>query len=238
MALPSLVDPREIERAAVQRDPAVEAEVRSWSRRVLELLAEHRSAGASTEDGRERARIQDFVRLSSELTGILGVDLFEVTESAGLARASALVAAELGAAETERKLALRFLETALEAMAEIGAYAGRLVSGLSLEELASLLHYQEIGAEALVVSLPSEIVPVLRAQLDLLVAFECLDAPIEELTVWAQRALVGSRNVRAWLTTAAPTSMRGEIARMRAVLAWAQWNDDDVAAEMAPWPNR
>lgn len=238
MSVPALVDPRAITRAAVEFDPAVEVEVRAWCERVLAVLAEHRAARAESNPSAERARIARFLRLSSEVAGILGLELGRVTESAGLTRAAALVAAEVRSADTERKLALRFLGTALEAMGEMGAYAARLTVGMSLDDVASLLHYQELTADALVAHLPAEMVPILRAQLDLLVAFECLDAPIEELTEWAQRALVGSRNVRAWLATGAPTSMRGEIARLRSAFAWVDWDDDDVAAEIAPWPRQ
>ena len=79
---------------------------------------------------------------------------------------------------------------------------------------------------------------ILRFQLDVLVSLDVLDAPLEELTFWAFRAITDARRVEAMPVGIMPAGLHGELARARARKAWIAWDESELTKELSPWPSR
>jgi len=77
---------------------------------------------------------------------------------------------------------------------------------------------------------------VLRFQLDVMVALDVLDAPLDELTFWAFRAITDARRVEALPAAMTSNVLRGELARLRSRRSWLAWDVAEIAKELAPWP--
>ena len=142
---------------------------------------------------------------------------------------------ELLAAEAERKLALRHLEQAVHTYGVQVESFGAAVADLPLGSVSALLEEvaEHIKSGELPLSGGDRV--VFRFQLDVMVALDVVDGPLEELTFWAFRTITGARRVAA-MPQIAPTGLRGELARLRARRSWAAWDPEEVARELAPWP--
>ena len=78
---------------------------------------------------------------------------------------------------------------------------------------------------------------VARFQMDVLVGLDAMDAPLEELTYWAFRAVTGARKVEAMPAPVFLRGLKGELAHIRTRRAWRDWDQNDLAEELAPWPS-
>jgi hypothetical protein len=182
----------------------------------------------------ETAALVDLARFGASMSALFGTSLVPAWRHAVEVGMRDLLAEELGAADTDRKLALRRLEQALDTFGVLLESFARALGELSDASVAELM------AEAMQVvedeGIAPEVRTVLRFELDLLMAFESLGGALDELTHWAFRAAVGARKVQA-LPSPGAEALRGEIARLRARTAWQGWDDDEIAEELRPWPS-
>lgn len=187
--------------------------------------------GDGTEE--ERECVLRFVRSSMMTLAIFEGGLPELLRLNLDDSLRELVREELATSEVERKLALRQLEFAAQ------------VAGVVFEQVAALLDAlpdgsdvaQEVAEHVEHVDLSGADLTVVRFQLDLMVALESFDAPLEELTYWAKRAVTGARRVQALSLPVSPAGLRGELARLRARSAWRHWDAEELERELAPWPD-
>lgn len=109
-----------------------------------------------------------------------------------------LLRQEFSAAETERKLALRHLQGSLEVFGELFASVREQLRGVSDEQFTQAF----TEAARTVTRDPAEYLTadartLIRWELTLFVALDTRTESLEELTFWAHRAIVCSREVRA-----------------------------------------
>jgi hypothetical protein len=148
-----------------------------------------------------------------------------------------LVRKELETADTERKLALRQLEQAAHTFGVLTESLGMILSGVPADSIAAALEDWTLLTSRGELRLQEHERTAARFQLELLVALECMDAPIEELTYWAFRAITSARKVEALPAASLFGGLRGELARARARRAWQHWDEREIEKELAPWPS-
>jgi hypothetical protein len=146
-----------------------------------------------------------------------------------------LVRKELSAAETERKFALRQIEQAAHTFGVLIESVGAIFASLPAADARAWLG--DVASHVRIEDLPLSMADrvVLRFQLDLSVALDALDAPIDELTFWAFRAATGARRVEA-LPSPTVVGLRRELARLRSQRSWLNWDAAETQQELAPWP--
>jgi hypothetical protein len=142
---------------------------------------------------------------------------------------------EMDAAEPERKLALRHIEQAVHRYGVLAEGCGAVLGELGASSMAALLRELTEHATSAELSMTGDERVVLRFQLDLMVSLDVLDAPIDELTFWAFRAITDARRVEALPAPTVLAGFRGEAARARTRGAWTLWDDSEIAKELAPW---
>lgn len=133
----------------------------------------------------------------------------------------------------ERRLALRWLESALDTLVRLFALFRRLLPDRPAPR-ADLVPLPTSGGG----SLPPEIELTLQLQLDIFVALECLDdgAEPDELAFWCRRAHRSAADVELLIPAPLDAVVRGNRARQEAASAWDDWDEEEIAREVIPWP--
>lgn len=208
-------------------------ELRSKLRAFLDDVRRERPEPASDL---EKTFLVRFSVFGLESIRLLGVSYAELMRSGVDSALRELVRKELEAAEVERKLALRQLEQATHTLAVVTEAMATQLEPLPEASVSDL--FDEVVAAAARGDLPMEEHErvVVRFQMDVLVALDAMDAPLDELTYWAFRAVTGSRKVESMPTPILFHGLVGELARVRTRRAWRDWDQNDVAEELAPWP--
>jgi hypothetical protein len=220
LALGSNVDPATRERLALEL------------RTLLSDARRLRPAEGTPEETDALLRLSAFGLSAAR---VLGSEFLRVQRNGINQLLGDLVRKELATAEAERKLALRHIQRAVDRygviMETFGAVLGDLPPG-SVEGLFDeLAHQMRSGAIVL-----QELDRVsLRFQLDVMVAVDVLDGPIDDLTFWAFRAITDARRVDA-IPGVSSAGLRADLARVRARRSWLAWDATQIAGELAPWP--
>jgi hypothetical protein len=212
-------------------NPVVLDHLRAEVRKLLDEVRRDRPGEGSAAETAALVR-GSLLGLSS--VRLLGPAFVEVLR-AGLNQALAdLLRKEIAAAETERKLALRHVEQAVHRYGVLMESLGAELGTLPPSSIISLLDELAEQAQAGELPIRDDERIVLRFQLDVLVALDVLDAPLDELAFWAFRAITDSRRVEA-MPAPVTSGLRGELARVRARSAWVGWDAAEVAKELTPW---
>jgi hypothetical protein len=200
------------------------------------LLAEVRRLRPADGTDEELPALLRLARFSLSSMHVLGQSFVDVFRGGVNTALGELLRKELEAAETERKLALRQIEQALHTFGVLIESVGAVMAGMPEATLRTWLYESAERASAPnFVLAPGERV-ILRFELDLTMALDSLDGPLEELTHWAFRAVAGARRVEALPSPIVPAGLHGELARVRSRSAWRGWDADEIERELAPWP--
>ena len=178
-------------------DHAALAALRSERSTLTEQL--HRQKPAHGTEG-EHAALRLLVRLGLSMAGALGPEFVEALRSGVDKGLSELIAKELATAETARKFALRQIEQGLHTFGVLVESIAAVVADLPAPSVAMLLAEGARKLEHGDASFSADERLFLRFDLDLLMAFESLDGPLDELTY--------------------PTEARGELPQQAARLAF------------------
>lgn len=218
---------------ALEVPPAAVLALRTGFRALLDDMRHARPESGSKA---EKTLVVRFSLFGLESIRLLGVDYVDLMRLAVDSALGELVRKELETADVERKLALRQLEQATHTLGVVTERFGALLEHLPGESVSAL--FDEIAAAAAEGDIPMEEHErvVVRFQLDVLVALDAMDAPLEELTYWAYRAVTGARKVESMPASVAVRGLQGELARIRTRRAWRDWDQNDLAEELAPWP--
>lgn len=236
MGLPALLSPETwiLPESLPPVDPTALAHLGTEVRQLLDDARRDRPAEGTPEEAAALVRVALFGFSSLRLLG----PGFIVVQRANLNQAlSDLVRKELLTAEPERKLALRHIEQAVHKYGVLVESVWAALSDLPPASVRAL--FDELSEHVNVGELSKVEVDrvVLRFQLDVMVALDVLDGPLDELTFWAFRAITDARRVEAVPPPVVPSGLRGEVARVRARRAWVGWDAAEVAKELAPWPS-
>jgi hypothetical protein len=236
MGLPALLLPETW--AATVSLPPVDPVARGRLRaEVNHLLADVRRVRPAEGTPQETAALVRVSLLGLATLRLLGSQFLKALRPGVNHALEDLVRKELVAAEPERKLALRHVEQAVHRYGVLIESLGASLSGLPDLSLAPLLDELADQVKAGEVPVGEAERIVLRFQLNLLVALDVLDAPLDELTFWAYRAITDARRVEAMPAPVMPSGLRGELARIRAKRAWLSWDAEEASKELAPWPS-
>jgi len=204
----------------------------TW-RSLIDEVRRKRPGEDTTEEERVLSRMAVVGLEGLRLLGPNWVAVFREGVNAALKE---LLRKEMSAAETERKFALRQVEQAAHTFGVLVESVGTIFTSLPPSDARTWLAdvASHVPAEKLTLSIDDRV--VMRFQLDLSVALESLDAPIDELTFWAFRAATGARRVEALPSPTMPPGLRGELARLRSQRSWINWDATEIQQELAPWP--
>lgn len=218
---------------AQQTDVAALGDLRA---KLQTLLAEMRRERPEPGSDSEAAMLLRMSLFGAEATKRLGPGYVALLRAGIHAAIGDLVRKELETAEVERKLALRHIEQAGHTLGVLAESLGALLTTVPAGSLSGLLdELAALGVAGRVSMGDSERV-VARFQLDVLVAMDAMDAPLDELTYWAYRAITGARKVNAMPSAEMLGGLHGLLARVRARRAWQSWDEAELAEELAPWP--
>lgn len=183
----------------------------------------------------EATALTRMAALALEGLRVLGPEWIATFREGVNAALKELLRRELNAAEAERKFALRQVEQAAHTFGVFVESVGAIFASLPASDAHAWLGdvASHVRIEDLALSTADRV--VLRFQIDLSVALDALDAPIDELTFWAFRAETGARRVEA-LPSPTVTGLRGELARLRSQRSWLNWDATEIQQELAPWP--
>jgi hypothetical protein len=183
----------------------------------------------------EANALMDFVNLAFSVADAFGRDILAAVRGGIEHGLVVILEAELQDAPVQRKLALRhlgratetfglFVETANAVMQSGPPDAVDSVSGLLTEQATE--HRLPLDEDSRC---------LLRFELNLMMAYDALDAADEELAYWAMKAVSSARQVQAVQLPRLAVSIRSEIARVRARRGWDGWDSAEIEREMAPW---
>jgi len=225
VALPALLLPEHfVDRNLAGVDPAALERFGAEWRGLCQTTRERRPADGTKEEDEALAAI---VKLSLDALLLMGSRFADILRESVNAALQELLRKELVAAEPERKFALRQIEQAANTFGVLIESVAPSLASLPVLDVAEI---ERVRAEGIALSAEDRIFA--RFQLDLAVALDSLDAPLQELTYWAFRAVTGSRRVQALPLPGA----RGELARIRSRNAWRNWDAEEIRQELAPWP--
>jgi len=212
------------------------AALRAWGSTLRTLFADvrrDRPGEGTVEETRALVRMAEAGLYGLRVLGPGWIVAFRDSVNTALQE---LLREELSAAETERKFALRQIEQAAHTLGVLVESVGAILATMPAADTRALL--SELVPERRLDDLPLTALDrlVLRFQLDLSVALDALDAPIDELTFWAYRAAIGARRVEA-LPSSAVVALGGEVARLRSRRSWLNWGASEIQQELAPWPS-
>jgi len=235
MGLPALMSPETW--VVLPPLPAVEpsalAHLASDVRSLLDDARQNRPAEGTPAETKALVRVALFGFASLRVLGpgFIGV------QRENLNRALAeLLRRELDAAEPERKLALRHIEQAVHKYGVLTESMWAVLGTLPAASMPEMVDELSRHIEAEDLAMESSDRVVLRFQLDVMVALDVLDAPLDELTFWAFRAITDARRVEALPAAMTSNVLRGELARLRSRRSWLAWDVAEIAKELAPWP--
>jgi len=215
-------------------DPAALEHLGAEVRHLLDDVRRDRPAEGTPAETAALVRVSLFGLSSLRLLGPAFVEFVRANLNQALVD---LVRKELIAAEPERKLALRHIEQAVHRYGVLMESLGAALGVLPPSAVVTLLDELAEEAKSGDVPISHDERVVLRFQLDVIVALDVLDGPLDELTFWAFRAITDARRVEAMPAPITPSGLRGELARVRARRAWVGWDAAEVAKELAPWPS-
>ncbi|MBI2392037.1 MAG: hypothetical protein HYV09_20765 [Deltaproteobacteria bacterium] len=218
--------------AGVAAEPA---EWRALQREGRQLVDDVRKAPPAEGSAEESVALARLARFGLRSLRVLGMAFLDVIRGQLHASLAGLVQKELDAAEADRKLALRHIQQAVHRYGVVTETLWASLGRVSPSLLDDLVRVWGESIESGITSFTDEERAVARFQLDVLVALAVLDAPLEELTRWAFRAINGARRVEALAGRATEAYQLGELARIRTRRAWSDWSPSDVADEVAPW---
>lgn len=232
MGLPALLFP-ESQVAPPLIAPEAVPTLRTELRSVLDDVRKSRPAEGTPEETAALTRVSRFSLLTYRLLQTSFLEILRQNLHQVLAD---LVSKELATAEPARRLALRHIQQAVD---RYGVLMEAIAAALANVSASTMKHFMEEAAEQ-AASGELELEPadrlVLRFQLDVIVALDVLDAPLEELTFWAFRAITSTHRIEALPIDSLASQIRGELARVRARHAWDDWDDEEIERELAPWP--
>ncbi len=236
MALPALLSPETwvVPESLPHVEPTALAHLAAEVRHLIDDVRRSRPPEGTPEEMAALSRVALFGFTSLRLLG----SGFIVVQRSSLNQALAdLVRKELIAADAERKLALRHIEQAVHAYGVLVESIWAALSDLPPSSVRTLFEDLSTHVKMGEFQLTETDRTVLRLQLDVMVALDVLDAPIEELTHWAFRAITDARRVEALPPVLSPAGLRGELARLRSRRSWLSWDAAELAEELAPWPS-
>lgn len=237
MGRPALLDPSQwVEQTSlpeVDRDALVR--LGTEYRSLLDQVRRERPVEGTTQ---EEAALRGASSFGFSISRTLGTAFLDILRMHLNETLTDLVRKEFEVSEPERKLALRHIEHAVHVFGVLMESVGAALAEVPLASLATLLDELNDHVRSGEVPMSETDRVVLRFQLDVMVAFDVLDAPLDELTYWAYRAMTGARRVEANPNVVSPAGLRGELARIRARRSWMSWDQEEVAKELAPWPKR
>lgn len=233
MSLAEKLLPQEGDSATPQLDAAALGDLRA---KLQALLAEMRRDRPETGSDAETAMLVRMSLFGLESMKAFGSGYVALLRTGIHAAIGELVRRELETADVERKLALRHLEQAAHTFGVLTESLGSVLSSAPAESLTALFEdaVAQLAAGKVVMSEHERVVACF--QLDVLVAMDAMDAPLDELTHWAYRAITGAHKVNAIPGPEMARGLQGELARIRARRAWRNWDDAEAAEELAPWP--
>lgn len=234
MGLPALLYPESHVTPSFTSPEAMLA-LRAEMRTLLDDVRRVRPAEDSPE---ETAALTRLSLISLSTYRLLQTSFLELLRQSLHHALSELVRKELATAEPARRLALRHIEKAVDeygVMMEAAAIALAVVPSSSFALFLDELAQQTAAAGELPMNATDRV--VLRFQLNVMVALDVLDASLDELTFWAYRAITNTHRVEALPIEALFSQIHGELARVRSRNAWVDWDDEEIARELAPWPN-
>ena len=206
---------------------------------LRQLVSEARQSRPAENSPEEAALLERLLKAALRITVALGQQGLLILRDGVQYAISELLKLEFAATATERKLALRHLQTALNGYGTaLEAVASRTSTEVSPTDMQAFL--AAVRPEQLAEALTDEAaLTFFRWQLELMVALETLEGSVEELAYWAHRAVINSRKTTAWLPTMRPPAgLRGELARQRARHSWDNWDQEEIQRELQPWPNK
>ena len=234
MAVPALVLPKRWFPEALT--PEVLQQIENKRPERDELIVEVQRTRPKDGSPEEAEALLRLMRLTLPLASDVAVTLFDTFRGGIEAGLAELVAKEREGAEPARQVALRHVEHSIHTFGviiESWAHLMRSVPPATLELLFGQFN-MIIEDGHLPMSEDERI--ILRFELDLMVALECIDQDLETLAYWALRAVTGSRRIEAMPSPKLPAALRGELARARARLSWKDWDDQESRREFARWP--
>lgn len=199
------------------------------------LVDEVRRTKPADRSPEESVALAGLARFGLRSFKVLGVAFLDVVRGQLQAALTAIVEKEIGSAEAQRMLALRHIQLALHRYGVVLEGVWTSLANVPASAVDQLIASWDESIDAGVALMIDDERIVARFQLDVLVAITVLDAPLEELTFWAFRAITGARRVEALGDRAAETRRLGERARARTRNAWTEWSSQDVVSEVAPW---
>lgn len=220
-------------RDAEQIDVAALGDLRA---KLQTLLAEMRRERPEAGSDAETEMLLRMSLFGLEAMKLLGPGYVTLLRAGIHATIGELVRRELETAEVERKLALRHLEQAGHTLGVLAESLGSVLASVPAGSLTGFFEEVVALAAAGKISMGERGRIVARFQLDVLVAMDAMDAPLDELTYWAYRAITGAHKVNAMPGPEMLGGLHGELARIRARRAWMNWDEAEVAEELAPWP--
>ena len=234
MGLPALLSPQTWVASGTlpSVEPSALAQLGDELRKLLDEARRSRPREGSAEEEAVLKRVANFGFASIGLFG----SGFIVVQRANLNLALAdVVRKELATAEPERKLALRQLEQAVHTFGVLAESLAAAVADVPAGSIRAL--FAELSGQVEAGGLPlSELDKcMLRLQLDVMVALDQLDAPLDDLTYWAFQAITDARRVEALSPPVGP-ALVGELARLRSQRSWLSWDAAETAKELVPWP--
>jgi hypothetical protein len=199
------------------------------------LLSDARRSRPTENTPEETDALLRFSAFGLSAARLLGSEFLKVQRNGINQLLGDLVREELATAEAERKLALRHIQRAVDRYGVIMETFGALLHELPPASVARLFDELAHQMRSGNVVLQEWDRVTLRFQLDVMVAVDVLDGPIEDLAFWAFRAVTGARRVEA-LPGVSSAGLRADLARVRARRSWLAWDAAQIAGELAPWP--
>ena len=237
MGRPALLDPGAwVEQATVpQIDRVAFDRLNAEYRSLLDQVRRERPAEGTPA---EESALRGVSSFGFSMSRALGTAFLEVLRTNINETLTNLVRKEFEVSEPERKLALRHIEHAVHVFGVLMESVGGALAEVPVASVAALLDELNELVRSGEVEMSEADRVVLRLQLDVMVALDVLDAPLDELTFWAYRAITDARRVEAHPNAVPLVGLRGELARIRARRSWMDWDQAEIAKELAPWPQR
>jgi hypothetical protein len=200
------------------------------------LIAEVQRTRPKDDSPEEANALLRLMRLTLPLASEFAVVLFETFRGGIEAGLAELVAKEREGAEPARQVALRHVEHSIHTFGVIIESWAHLMRSMPPATLELIFKQLNLIIEDGHLPMSEDERIVLRFELDLMVALECIYQDLETLSYWALRSVTGSRQIEAMPSPKLPAGLRGELAQARSRLSWQNWDDEEARREFAKWP--
>jgi len=183
----------------------------------------------------ETAALSRFLELQLRLLDVLDDRFVSVLRIARDRQLDSLILGEYGSVQAERKLALRHLQSASEVFGDLVEFLDNMFEALPTEAAFGMIQRIHGSTASNEIVEHPEARLLLQWLIALLVGSEAANTDgVEDVSFWAHRALTASRQVKALLVREARV-LQGTRTRMKANLAWANWDDEKIRAEKESW---